>query len=183
MVVGVDRRVVLMDQRSYFILQNTRQLKDGIEVLSRLDDRTYAECNHRFFASGIGKHIRHILDMYQCFLMFEDGSIDYDDRERDTRLETDREYAIEKARELIDRLESLRNSAVVESLSVSSNEGPNTAGISPWCSSSLVRELQYLASHTVHHYAIIAMILRILGHGCPEHFGVAPSTILYEQSR
>ncbi len=42
--------------------------------------------------------------------------------------------------------------------------------------STLERELAMLASHTVHHYAIVALLLRIKGVVVPETFGVAPST-------
>ncbi len=177
-----------MDQRSYFIAQNTQQLQSGIDVLSGVDDEVYTAGNHDFFASGIGKHFRHIIDLYNCFLRAGNGRVDYDARERDPRIENDRVYAIEKAKEVIAGLNALGHDAATakhtpEECLVNSNEGANPEYVTPWCESSLVRELQYLASHTVHHYAIIAMILRILGHDCPEHFGVAPSTIIYEESQ
>jgi hypothetical protein len=39
------------------------------------------------------------------------------------------------------------------------------------------RELQYLLSHTIHHYAIIGSILRAQGVEPGPDFGVAPSTL------
>ena len=54
----------------------------------------------------------------------------------------------------------------------------------PWTASSLDRELQSLISHTVHHYALIAMLLRVSGRQPAADFGVAPSTLRYwEESR
>ncbi len=44
-------------------------------------------------------------------------------------------------------------------------------------SSSLRRELHFLLSHTVHHYALIAMILARHGVEVEPDFGVAPSTL------
>ena len=49
----------------------------------------------------------------------------------------------------------------------------------PWSTSSVERELQFLSSHTVHHYALIAVILRLNGVQPEEGFGVAPSTQRY----
>jgi hypothetical protein len=42
--------------------------------------------------------------------------------------------------------------------------------------STLARELRALASHTIHHYALVAVVLRLRGVAVPAHFGVAPST-------
>ena len=54
-----------------------------------------------------------------------------------------------------------------------------TADDAPWADSSVERELQVLLSHTVHHYALIAVALRLHGHPVDEEFGVAPSTLRY----
>jgi hypothetical protein len=48
---------------------------------------------------------------------------------------------------------------------------------SVWAASSLARELQFTLSHTVHHYALIALILRLQGFAPPADFGVAPATL------
>ena len=56
------------------------------------------------------------------------------------------------------------------------------AGSRPtWSATSVVRELQFLASHTVHHYAVIAAMLRPQGVEPGDDFGVAPSTLQYER--
>jgi hypothetical protein len=47
------------------------------------------------------------------------------------------------------------------------------------CASTVARELQFLLSHTVHHYALIALILRLQGFEPGEEFGVAPSTLAH----
>lgn len=48
---------------------------------------------------------------------------------------------------------------------------------SSWSSSSVMRELQSLISHTVHHYALIALMLQLNGFEPSKEFGVAPSTL------
>ena len=45
--------------------------------------------------------------------------------------------------------------------------------------SSLSRELQALSSHTVHHFALIAVTLRAHGVQMDPEFGMAPSTLRY----
>ena len=47
----------------------------------------------------------------------------------------------------------------------------------PWTSSTLGRELLFLLSHTIHHYALIDLLLREEGFEVPPDFGMAPSTL------
>ena len=49
--------------------------------------------------------------------------------------------------------------------------------------SSISRELQVLSSHTVHHFALIAMTLRMHGLEVDPDFGMAPSTLRYLATR
>jgi hypothetical protein len=50
-----------------------------------------------------------------------------------------------------------------------------------WAVTSLERELQFLLSHTVHHFALVALLLRAQGFEVSADFGVAPSTLAYWQ--
>jgi hypothetical protein len=49
--------------------------------------------------------------------------------------------------------------------------------------SSVSRELQVLSSHTIHHFALIAMTLRAHGVDLDPEFGMAPSTLRYLASK
>jgi hypothetical protein len=49
--------------------------------------------------------------------------------------------------------------------------------------SSISRELQVLSSHTVHHFALIAITLRVHGVEIDSDFGMAPSTLRYLASK
>jgi uncharacterized damage-inducible protein DinB len=42
--------------------------------------------------------------------------------------------------------------------------------------STVARELVFVLSHTIHHQAIIALLLASAGQSTPERFGLAPST-------
>ena len=59
-------------------------------------------------------------------------------------------------------------------------EDAAASGISEcFMDSSISRELQVLSSHTVHHFALIAMTLRMHGVELDSDFGMAPSTLRY----
>lgn len=173
-----------MSYEKILVQDNLGFLQQGIHLMKTLSDKMYRHNDHTSYGSGVGKHIRHILDHYLSLLNGLDGKIDYDARERDTRLEEDRLYAIAKAREIVEGLTKLisQPEKVNQAALVNSNEGEHPAGNISWSPSSIKRELQYLLSHTVHHYALIALILRIQGFQTPKEFGVAPSTLKYQKS-
>jgi uncharacterized damage-inducible protein DinB len=155
--------------------RNVEQLRQGAKLLARLEDRQYAEAPAQGGGAGVGGHLRHCLDFYRCFLRgLEEGRIDYDRRGRDARLETDRRLALETIEEIAGRLEGL-DADPASPLFVRMDEEEGSEG--SWGPSSLRRELQFLLSHTVHHYALMALLLR--GHGVepPPGFGFAFSTL------
>ncbi len=162
--------------------RNAAYLVQGLDLLERLEDRQYGpEPEGR---GGVGAHVRHILDHYDSLwrgLDGGDGRVDYDLRDRDPRTETDRGYAEEKIRGTIRRLEQLdpqlRGHPVLVAMDCGESQGEETT-VSP---STIERELKFLVSHTVHHYAIIALQLRQRGVEPGPDFGVAPSTLRYEQ--
>src|SRR5262249_43081278 len=53
----------------------------------------------------------------------------------------------------------------------------------PFLMSSVTRELMALSSHTIHHFALIAMTLRAHGVVVNPDFGVAPSTLRYREQK
>ena len=48
---------------------------------------------------------------------------------------------------------------------------------------TLGRELAFVISHTIHHNALIAILVKLLGHSVPATFGYAPSTIAHREKR
>ncbi len=52
-----------------------------------------------------------------------------------------------------------------------------------WSHSTVRRELQFLLSHTVHHFALIAVLLERFEIAVPDDFGIAPSTLKYWQAQ
>ena len=46
---------------------NAHQLENGIRLLGAIGDEAYLRCSPHSRRGGIGAHIRHILDHYECF--------------------------------------------------------------------------------------------------------------------
>ena len=170
-----------MIDRQNLVGENNQQLQQSIDLIEKLTDELYCNNKNPHFKSSVGKHIRHILDFYDCFLNGWHEKIDYDARKRDERFENDRRYGIQKIRETMDALNDL--SAVADKsdnrLLVKNDESSPGLDPSPFSFSTIERELQFLKFHAVHHFAIIAMILRIQGFKLPDDFGVAVSTLQY----
>src|SRR6266545_1398137 len=137
---------------SCLIDDNIETLKRGVELIARLDDRLYTRPNRELSLSGVGVHFRHCIDFYHNFLVgVESGRVNYDLRERDERLEQNRLFAVARLGSLIadlSRLPVIKDDRVFEV----TLEG---ASDFDWSISSLKRELQFLLSHTLHHYALI----------------------------
>lgn len=155
--------------------ENVMALQQGLDLLAGVDDQTYARRSPSLPPHRAGAHLRHILEFYECFL---EGAprrvIDYDGRRRDLRTETDRTYAVRRIHDLI---EGLRGACLEgdELIEVRVEDAPGDE--SGWLKSTPGRELQFLRSHTIHHYALIAVTLQSLNHPVPADFGMAPSTL------
>lgn len=175
-----------MDSLTSLTKINIDFIKQGREVLRSISDDIYVKVDGRYYQSGIGIHMRHVLDHYSnLFAQWKCGCINYDERERGTNIETNRGKAIDKCSELIALLQSLPEEAEIQQQDANVSLKILTAkkGIPEPTTgtSTLKRELLFLISHTVHHYALIGFILKIQGQHPPESFGVAPSTLAYQE--
>lgn len=155
---------------------NVQVLQQGLALLAQLDDERYNATAAPLFAYSVGSHFRHCLDSYTCFLRgLAHGRIDYDARERAEQTATDRQHACARLEGTMELLRDFQAAAPSGELRVR-QDGPH------WARSSVARELQFLLSHTVHHYALIALLLRLQGFQPAAAFGVAPSTLEYWQA-
>ena len=173
-----------MQNKIAVVKSNIYFLEQGISLLSSITDNEYSYNNGKYFKSGIGRHFRHIVEHYISLIDGYTEKINYDLRERDLKLETNRKAVISALRNIIDSIQTfeLNPELINKKIEVKSNEGIGD-GDSPWSVSSIRRELQFLISHTVHHYALIGLILRTMDVTVPEDFGVAPSTLKYESEK
>ncbi len=161
---------------------NVYLLRQGLNLLNQLNDELYTRVASEITHAAVGGHLRHCLDFYDAFLRgFTQGKIDYDLRERNELIEKDRLAASAKIGNAIAQLQQLPANQDKELLV--KLEGEQAENMSSWNRSSTRRELQFLLSHTIHHYALIAMLLRIQGFQPAADFGVAPSTLKYWQAK
>ena len=157
------------------IRDNVVALRQGIELLSALSEESYTKRTPACFNSSAGGHLRHVIEHYLSFLAgTETGEIDYEARARDPMIEKDTGYAAAQLEAIGERLERLESD---RELRVRAECAP--ADTTTWGVSSVVRELEFLLSHTVHHYALIGVICQLRGQKLPKDFGMAPSTLRY----
>lgn len=130
--------------------------------------------------SSVGAHLRHVLERFQSFLNgLPDGQIDYDARQRDGSLEQNPGAAGFALNSINRRLQDLPTQLARQgSVLVTESVHPGLPAVQ--AVSSAQRELMSLISHSVHHLAIIAMLIRPLGYQVDETFGKAPSTVIHE---
>ncbi|MFN0244763.1 MAG: DinB family protein [Planctomycetota bacterium] len=152
------------------VRDNVRVLAQLRATLDRLPDAAYADAAPELGLASIGSHVRHVIDFYACFTtQLASGSVDYDLRARDARLECDSRAAVDAC----SRAEELLRTCEADGVLDVRMEG------GPWTRSSRARELAALCSHAVHHFALIAVLLRRAGESVDADFGVAPSTLRY----
>lgn len=173
-VLAADHTTPLLE----LVVANQQTLSGVRTLLQSISDDSYRSVTPPFTAS-LGRHMRHITDHYEQLLRgAESGRIDYDGRERSELLETCRTEMLSLLEDIESRLSSLgsyEDRQIDVALCVDENIQ------TPEVPSTLSRELVFLQSHTTHHCAIISAILKIQGASVPEGFGIAASTLKYEQ--
>ena len=107
--------------------------------------------------------------------------VDYDSRRRGASVETQRQSAINELhsiREHIDR----RVAPLCLPIDVKTEvciESTQYALIP----SNLARELAFISSHAIHHFALIKVIAKMLGASIDETVGLAPASATFERTQ
>ncbi len=149
-------------------------LDDLADLLIRVSPQAYVARPAPGVSGSVGEQVRHTLDHVSALLTAEGGeTLSYDRRRRGTSVETDLRAAME---------ETLRLRALAELEAGRSLEEPILIGaklstveaVETW--STVGRELAFVLAHTIHHEAIIALLLAMQGVQVPPRFGYAPST-------
>ncbi len=168
----INKRIKNSDNNN-LLERLVEEFSRGFSLIDELSDSTYLKTNNG--VGSIGAHIRHNLDFANNFLKgLDEGRIDYNLRDRDIQIEQNRQYAKERFLFLISSLQNLSGGDLTRKVLVCSEIDE-----SDWHQSSIGRELEFLHSHTVHHYALIAEKLNSYGVKVSSEFGVAPSTLKF----
>jgi uncharacterized damage-inducible protein DinB len=157
-------------------------LQQAIDLLEGMDVVEFTQVLAPSFSSSIGQHLRHVLDHYVNLI---DGvtanHINYNIRQRHCALESSPEHASVVCKRLQKWLQNIEPAALSQVVTVES-EVSVTQTESVVVQSSLGRELMFVTSHAIHHYALIKIIRHMQAKSVPEHFGVAPATLTYMQT-
>jgi hypothetical protein len=147
------------------------------QTIQLLNPEHYTHPGKALFNATIGQHTRHIIEMFICLEAgYESGVVNYEQRKRDIRIETDKEFACSLLRKVYEDLEKPNKQMV---LHAAYNEDSNEV---MEFSTNYFREIAYNLEHTIHHMALIKVGLReVSDMEIPEGFGVATSTIKYRK--
>ena len=152
-----------------------KQLISLKSILHQINVEDYKQSLNTLKGASIGKHVRHVVEFYECLLLNSiTDVVNYDERKRNLLLEENLKYTIDYITEIIDVLQNIQSNKRLELVSVYDNESVSMQ-------SSLYRELTYHIEHTVHHLAIISIAIPIHFNyiSLSENFGYADSTIQY----
>lgn len=156
------------------LLANVATLSEGANVLRGMDNTVYTASCSPIFMATIGAHFRHLIEHYSCFLrgVAEDRlQVCYTQRERNPRIELERDYALQTLHQVMEQLGGSELDRVSRRVWRASDQDV----LDP-VPTTLARELLFLQSHSIHHFAIIAAMCRMHDFAVPENFGIAIST-------
>jgi hypothetical protein len=159
--------------QSYQLLNH--QLQALLQLLHQLKGAAYIQKSVMLGEVSIGQHMRHIIELAQCLVNgYDDGSINYDARKRDLRMETDPHFAVSCIEQLLNK--TSRND---KALLLLQDNNPVKA-----IHTFYYREVMYNTEHAIHHMALIKVALREMQLDIVDtNFGVAPATIQYRQQQ
>lgn len=171
---------------------NIEALDQGIELVGNVTDEQYTKIVTPYASSSMGAHFRHILDMFHALknsyqtatsVVNTDALtvVDYDYRRRGAAVEDQRTVALDELKEIKSWMRVLG-----KNLSTFGNVGvriktevtlQDTQSVE--LDSSIFRELIFISSHAVHHYALITVIAKLQNISVNDSIGLAPATVSY----
>lgn len=132
------------------------------------------------YVDPIGAHLRHVIEHYEALLQPRlPGVIDYDERPRDRELQTNPDVALRRLHALLRRLED-RTAADLDAAVRVRGRGGLAGEFGFAVSSSVGRELVFVTSHAIHHYALLRPHCMQHGIAIAADFGRAPATVAHE---
>lgn len=155
-------------------------VEQAISLLNDISEADYQEVLTPHFSSSIGAHIRHIIDHFLALQSAAvSGEINYNKRNREGDVEQFPESALSACERINDWLHDTCQNQLLNRRVLVTTEIDISHTKSTTCESTLERELVFVASHAIHHYALIRIIRNMQGKALPEFFGFAPATITH----
>ena len=146
-------------------------------TLDQLSQDQYTQPCKTLFNATVGQHVRHIIELFQCLENgYDQGLVNYEERKRDIRIESEKDFAAGLLTEVHQGLNRENKDLQLEACYDEHAEAPITLA------TNFYREVAYNLEHTIHHMALIRVgITEVSDIELPEEFGVASSTIKYRQ--
>lgn len=146
-------------------------------VLAKLQPEEYRYPCIYLSGNSIGQHVRHVIELFHCLEKgYETGLVNYENRKRDQRIETDPVLAQDLLHEISEHIHpqdkhlillATYDEHLAQNLQIETN---------------YFREIAYNLEHTIHHMALIRVGINEMNcFPLPENFGVASSTIKFKQ--
>ena len=162
-------------QESNPTLALTSLLEQVRDVIALLPTSVYLARPAARVSGSVGEHVRHCLDHVLALVSVMAGEpLSYDCRVRGTTVETDPRTAVTEIDRLSVRLDRMPACALNRPVSLSTRLDAACPALT--VRSTLARELAFVIQHTIHHCALIAVLLEWQGWQVPHGFGIAPST-------
>lgn len=116
--------------------------------------------------------------MFQCLIAgYDQGRINYENRSRDKKIESDPAFASQLLQQLHNDLNKANKPLLLEANF--QDESDDSISLD----TNFYREVAYNIEHAIHHMALIKVgILEISDLALPAGFGVAPSTLKYNKA-
>lgn len=154
-------------------------LEQGKSLVHDMSDSDYVRPPSRLQASSFGAHYRHHIEHVQLLLTgWSEGVVDYDSRPRDACVEQHRDVALSRTDDLIVKLHALTAEDLDRPIEIAHRTSVERGPVS--APTTLRRELLFMVSHAVHHYALMKIIAESFGHAPDQDFGVMPSTLAHQ---
>ena len=171
-LAALGRDSDVQDERLDVLAALLGQLRD---VIAPLPVHCYRAQPAARVSGSVGAHVRHTLDHVSALLAALDGEeLRYDHRRRGTTVEIDPLTGFNEIERALYRLDHLCIGSLDQLISFSTLLDATRAPVV--VRTSLARELAFVIQHTIHHCALIAMLLEWQGERVPRGFGLAPST-------
>lgn len=159
------------------LLRFNRQVLDQALALIALHEDSQAPA----YLGPVGVHLRHVIEHYEALLSgAERNAVDYDRRPRDSLLERCPVEARRRVIKLQTQLAPSHLLPLAHPIGVRGQSGP-VGELNFTVDSTFGRELVFVASHAVHHFALLQPHCRQHGIDLGADFGKAPATVAHER--
>ena len=154
-------------------------LNRGVRLLNSISDIQYSDESVKPYYSSIGRHMRHILDVFDCvFCGLESGQIDLTARKRNELAEQKTAFGLAYFEEIKSKIDELATQDLNQIVSVTDDLGLGKVTANYTLNSILIQA----HSHAIHHFASIGYIIAELGIELPDaDFGYNPTTPQFER--